>query len=82
MIRIFGDFNSMDRDWIIQLTSVGSLKDLSKNENDLREGARVLVYDYDREGEGILERKGGIWIARIDIKTFREYTGPPPPSDP
>ena len=79
MIRVFGGFNSMNGEGIIRLTSVGSLRDLSKNEKDLREGLRVHVYDYDREAEGTLEREGGIWVVRIDLDTFREYSGPPPP---
>jgi hypothetical protein len=70
MIRIWGDFNNRDGDWII-LDTVGSKKDLRRYAKQLREGLRVVVHDDSYEAEGILEWKGGVWRARILWDTGR-----------
>ena len=63
--RIFGDFNGIDGEDVIILTSVGSRRDLAHCPN-LKVGDRAVIYDYDREAEAVLDRRNDIWIARVD----------------
>ncbi len=70
MVRIFGDFNGIDGNGLIRLTSNGSRTDLAQH-IDLKEGDRVVVYDYDLRAEARLERIQGEWCARVDRDTIQ-----------
>ena len=72
--RIFGGFNGIDGEGVIRLTSVGSSEDLARYPS-LKVGDRVVIYDYDREAEAVLERRGDIWIARVDWETMVDVAG-------
>ncbi len=52
------------------------MEDIARLGTEVREGARVLVYDEgDVEAEGILERVEGTWRARIVKGTLRRLGG-------
>ena len=72
--RIFGGFNGIDGEGVIHLTSVGSRRDLARYPN-LKVGDRVVIYDYDREAEAVLDRRNDIWTARVDWDTMIDVTG-------
>ncbi len=75
MIRIFADFNGVDKEGRVALTSRGSIRDLSLATEPLRPGLRVVIYDHDNEGEAILELARGTWWARIDWATVKDMNG-------
>src|SRR3990172_9320066 len=72
MIRIWGDFNSIDLEGRIALDAKGSLEDIHKLGRPLRAGESVIVYDDSYQAEGTLDFRDGVWLARIDWKTGRD----------
>jgi hypothetical protein len=75
MYRIYFDSNEADADGRENLGIPGSLKDIEPIASELKDGIRVLLYDFDRgEVEAILEYDGQHhrWMARPIWETFRE----------
>ncbi len=70
MIRIFADFNNLSP-CRIPLNSEGSLADIRMQNEQLREGMRVLVYDDMCEAEAVVEWFHGGWYGRVVLATFR-----------
>jgi hypothetical protein len=70
MIRIFGDFNALSGGHI-PLYSQGSLEDIRKQNVELREGLRVIVYDDQCQADAIVEKIGGEWYGRVVESTVR-----------
>jgi hypothetical protein len=71
MLRIYADFNTCDEEGRVCLNTVGSLRDIEAHRDELREGARVLLYvPGDFEVEGTLEFNR-IWLAVPDLSTLR-----------
>ena len=66
MIRIYADFNRIERKRFIQLGTVETNKHLQTLRSQLREGLKVLLEDESYEAEGVLELDAdGTWWARI-----------------
>lgn len=71
MLRIYADFNSCDEDGRVWLNLPGSLRDLSAQENEIVEGARVVLYmtdEFEVEGTLVFDK---IWLGVPDWTTLR-----------
>jgi len=70
MMRIYADFNAIDGNKL-PLIFKGSIRDIQRQNVDLREGMRIIVYDDGYEAEGIVEKVRGEWYAHIVEGTGR-----------
>lgn len=76
MIRIYADVNNRDEQGRVDLSCVGSRRDLEKHEDALVDGLPVVLHaPGDFEVEGVLVREE-IWLAVPDWDTLR-YEDPP-----
>ena len=70
MIRIFGDFNALS-EGRLPLSFKGSIEDIRRQNVELSEGLRVIVYDDQYQAEAVVERVRGEWYGRIVSGTGR-----------
>ena len=79
--RVFADLQSADRLGRVRLTSVGSLRDLSRFGVRLEDGLVLALYDEEFEFTGRVvyapEERG--WVAEIDWARVWEQAGREPP---
>ena len=80
MIKLVGDFNRLTKSNTVYLGTVDTHEGLRNLGPKLREGLRVVVWDGGYEAEGILEREGEGWRARILLDTGR-HAGTPEPDE-
>jgi len=59
------DFGNADEDSAVRLTIGGAVEYLRTNGIELTNGMRVLMTDGELTAEGVVELRGGMWIARI-----------------
>jgi len=43
MVRVWADFNNRDEQGRVRLNTVGSLKDIEKHHDEIREGTKVIL---------------------------------------
>ena len=72
MIKIYADFNAQDGARRIRLNTQGSLSDIRRVEDGLREGSLVELYSED--GITVMGRLvfDGIWLAEPDWATLKK----------
>lgn len=65
--RIFGDFNSRNREGCVRLTTVGTYADLRRLNLQLVDGLEILVDDHDEFCERAIVRWSaeGEWVAEL-----------------
>ena len=69
MIRIYADFNYSQK--LLPLRFKGSIEDIGRQNVELQEGLRIIVYDDQIEAEATIEKIKGEWYARIISGTLR-----------
>jgi hypothetical protein len=73
MLRIYADFNCQDEQGRVLLNTVGSLRDIEAQKNELIAGLKVMLYvtdDFEVEGTLVFEQ---VWRAVPDLSTIRYY---------
>ena len=78
MIRIWGDFNELDRERRVRLYTPERNRDLRKLGGQLVDGLHVIVDSGDYEAEGVLEFSEGMWRARILWESAKDKTDSKP----
>jgi hypothetical protein len=76
MLRIYADFNSRDEQGRLTLDTVGSMRDLDAQKNELKDGMIVIFYvpdEFEVEGSLVFDR---IWLGIPDLATLRYVTEP------
>lgn len=78
-IRIWADFNALNGD-LIPLESKGSLSDIQKQNVELHEGLRIIVFENAIQAAAIVEKYRGRWYGRlvgnITIVPWKEWRYP------
>jgi len=80
MIRIWADFNAQSGD-LLPLDFKGSIRDIRRQNVELREGLHIVVYDDQYQAEATVVNVRGEWYARIIEGTGRAAQAKPPPLD-
>ncbi len=71
MIRIWADFNHRDEQGRVKLSTIGSLKDIEKHHDEIREGTTVTLNaedDFEVEARLTFDK---VWRAIPDMTTVR-----------
>jgi hypothetical protein len=74
MLRIFADFNNQDEHGRLTLDTVGSMRDLDAQRNELKDGMIVIFYvpdEFEVEGSLVFDK---IWLGIPDLATLRYVT--------
>jgi hypothetical protein len=70
MIRIFGDFNALS-EGRLPLFFKGSTEDIRRQNVELSEGLRVILYDDQYQAEAVVHKVRGEWYGWIIPGTGR-----------
>ena len=77
MIYIWADFNYSAK--LLPLRFKGSFDDIRRQNVDLREGLRIIVYDDQCQADAIVEKIQGEWWTRVtsEIRNVDSEPGRP-----
>ena len=73
MIRIYADFNSCDEQGRVWLNTVGSLADIKKYEDSLKEGMKAIFYMTDEFEVSEVLAYEQTWLGIPDFGTIHYY---------
>jgi hypothetical protein len=71
MVRVWADFNNRDEQGRVRLNTVGSLKDIEKHHDEIREGTKVILNaedDFEVEARLTFDK---VWRAIPDMTTIK-----------
>jgi hypothetical protein len=72
--RIFIDFHNADEYGRLRLNCIGTIEGLARQQAELENGQRLMLYGEDLEIDGIvqLSEEEKIWVAVIDWDRIRQ----------
>ena len=71
MVRVWADLNNRDEQGRVRLNTVGSLKDIEKHHDEIREGTKVILNaedDFEVEARLTFDK---VWRAIPDMTTIK-----------
>ena len=71
MVRVWADFNNRDEQGRVRLNTVGSLKDIEKHHDEIRDGTKVILNaedDFEVEARLTFDK---VWRAIPDMTTIK-----------
>jgi hypothetical protein len=71
--RVFADFHNADEQGRLRLNCHGTMRDLARQEIQLREGLLLRLYSEELEVNGVVQHSAeeNIWVAAIDWSAIR-----------
>jgi 2'-5' RNA ligase len=72
--RVFADFHNADEQGHLRLNCVGTIKDLSRQSIELKNGQEITLYSEELEADGIVSysEQEKLWVASINWNQIRE----------
>ena len=81
IIKLIGEFNKRDKRGTVFLGTVETHEGLRRLGKKLHEGLRVVIWDGGLEAEGVLQKQGDVWRARILWETATHAGTPEPEAE-
>lgn len=74
MSRVFVDFHNADEQGRLRLNCIGTIEDLARQQIELENGQRLMLYGEDLEVDGIVQfsEDEKIWVVTIDWNQIRQ----------
>ena len=72
--RVFVDFHNADEQGRLRLNCIGTIEDLARQQIELENGQRLVLYGEDLEVDGVVQfsEDEKIWVVAIDWNQIKQ----------
>lgn len=72
--RVFVDFHNADEQGRLRLNCIGTIEDLARQQAELENGQRLMLYSEDLEVDGVVQfsEDEKVWVATIAWNQIRQ----------